>query len=86
VYDNQSVLLRHSVMLSHWFEICWDKKSSHVKCENRGWCGSGRVPALRLVWLRQGARTHKKFSHVKGWCGSGRVRSPGDFDGIDAPG
>jgi hypothetical protein len=37
-------------MLSHRFETCRDKKSSHVK----------------------------------GWCGSGRVRSPGDFDGLDA--
>jgi hypothetical protein len=27
----------------------------------------------------------KKSSHVKGWCGSGRVRSPSDFDGLDAP-
>jgi hypothetical protein len=27
----------------------------------------------------------KKSSHVKGWCGSGQVRSPGDFDGLDAP-
>jgi hypothetical protein len=27
----------------------------------------------------------KKSSHVKGWCGSGRVRSPGDFDSLDAP-
>jgi hypothetical protein len=26
----------------------------------------------------------KKSIHVKGWCGSGRVRSPGDFDGLDA--
>jgi hypothetical protein len=29
--------------------------------------------------------TDKKSSHVKGWCGSGQVRSPGDFDGLDAP-
>jgi hypothetical protein len=27
----------------------------------------------------------KKSNRVKGWCGSGRVRSPGDFDGLDAP-
>jgi hypothetical protein len=27
----------------------------------------------------------KKSNHVKGWCGLGRVRSPGDFDGLDAP-
>jgi hypothetical protein len=27
----------------------------------------------------------KKSNHVKGWCGSGRVRSPSDFDGLDAP-
>jgi hypothetical protein len=27
----------------------------------------------------------KKSNHVKGWCGSGRVRSPGDFDSLDAP-
>jgi hypothetical protein len=46
-----SVLLRHSVMLSHRFETCGDKKSNHVK----------------------------------GWCGSGQVRSPGDFDSLDAP-
>ena len=26
----------------------------------------------------------KKSNHVKGWCGSGRVRSPGDFDSLDA--
>jgi hypothetical protein len=26
----------------------------------------------------------KKSNHVKGWYGSGRVRSPGDFDGLDA--
>lgn len=28
----------------------------------------------------------KKSSHVKGWCGLGWVRSPGDFDSLDAPG
>jgi hypothetical protein len=27
----------------------------------------------------------QKSSHVKGWCSSGRVRSPGDFDGLNAP-
>jgi hypothetical protein len=27
----------------------------------------------------------KKSIHVKGWCGSGQVRSPGDFDNLDAP-
>jgi hypothetical protein len=26
----------------------------------------------------------QKSNHVKGWCGSGPVRSPGDFDGLDA--
>jgi hypothetical protein len=27
----------------------------------------------------------KKSNHVNGWCGSGQVRSPGDFDDLDAP-
>jgi hypothetical protein len=30
-------------------------------------------------------REEKKTIHVKGWCGSIRVRSPSDFDGLDAP-
>jgi hypothetical protein len=33
-----------------------------------------------------GRRHPKKSNHVKGWYGLGQVRSPSDFDGLDALG
>jgi len=40
------------------------------------------------LWKVTGSksRRYKKASHVEGWCGPGRVQSPGDLDGLDAPG
>ena len=39
-------------------------------------------PKLKGRWLE--THRYQKSNHVKGWCGLGWVRSPGDFDGLDA--